>query len=127
MKSWSVWHVWNSSLTRSFYLNAVHPSSFIPHPSSLILHPSSLILSFSFRTLVQRITAFAVKVAKVFSLDEIETRARDVSQQVDDLLMLDGSAAGLRHEPAAPVIRTEGFRVTAGPDLHAAVADHHQL
>src|SRR5712692_10634041 len=119
MKSWSVWHVLNSSLTRSFYLNAFHPSSFIPHPSSLIL-------SFSFRTLVQRITAFAVKVAKVFSLDEIETRARDASQQVDDLLMLDGSAAGLRHEPAAPVIRTEGFRVTAGPDLHAAVADHHQ-
>src|SRR5258708_20529838 len=115
MKSWSVWHVLNSSLTRSFLLNAFHPSSFIPHPC------------FSFRALVQRITAFAVKVAKVFSLDEIETRARDPSQQVDDLLMLDGSAAGLRHEPAAPVIRTHGFPVTAGPHLHAPVSYHPLL
>ena len=32
-----------------------------------------------------------------------------------------------RHEATAPVIRAECFRIAAGPNLHAAIADHYEF
>src|ERR1700730_11752004 len=102
----------------------------IPHalPFSLTvfssLHVPSSLLSFS---LIQRIAPFAVKVAKVFGLDEIKTLAGNPAEQVNDLLMRDGRAVGLGHKTAAPVIGAERFGFASRPDLHTAIADHCEL
>src|SRR5918912_2949082 len=78
-------------------------------------------------SLIERIAALAVEVTKILRLDEIKARVRDHLKKPDDLRVADLSAALLRREAAAPVVRAEGFRESARPDLDAPVADHRQF
>src|SRR6185295_9680067 len=78
-------------------------------------------------SLVQREPTLAVKCIKTFSLDEIETRVSNTTEQRHHLCMCDFPAVRLRQEPAAPVVRTKSFLVSVGPDLHAAITDHGEF
>ena len=77
--------------------------------------------------LIEGVTTFAVKVAKVLRLDEIKTGAVDTAEQIDYLLMSNVCALRLRHEAAAPLIRTKCFGFATRPNLYASVADHRQI
>src|SRR5207302_9144579 len=86
--------------------------------------PLPVLTSFA---LIQRVSALAVEVAQVLSLDEVESPSGDLTEQIDDLLMRDRGSFVLGHETTAPMIRAESFRLAARPNLNAAIADHYQL
>ena len=58
----------------------------------------------SLLTLIQRVPSLAVKVAKIFSLNEIEAGAFHAAQQFNNLLMRNRRALVGRHEATAPLI-----------------------
>src|SRR5207249_8798858 len=78
-------------------------------------------------SLIQRVAALAVEVAQILSLDEIKAPGGNSAEQIDYLLMRDRRSFILRHEPTAPMIRAESFRLAARPNFNAAIADHNQL
>src|SRR5215813_779726 len=78
-------------------------------------------------SLVQREPTLAVKSVKTFSLDEIVTSFSNTTEQRHHLRMRNFAAVRLRQEPAAPVVRTKSFLVTAGPNFHPAITDHREF
>src|SRR6185295_6768216 len=91
---------------------------------SAFRNPNSEISS---RSLVERIAALAVKVVKIFRLDEIETRVGHAFQQRDHLRMRHAGAVRFGKKTTAPVVGTKRFRMTAGPNFHTAIAHHLEL
>src|SRR5262249_39741104 len=99
----------------------------VPEAPPSATEPSPTVGVLTLFALVKRIPALAVKVAEVFSLDEIKSGAFDVTQQLNNLLVRNRRAFIVGHEPAAPVIGAKGFGFAAGPHFYAAIAHHHQL
>jgi len=81
-------------------------------------------------SLPEGVAGFTVETAKVFGLDEVETIAHEVVEQVDHFSVRHVARSAVRvhaQEAAAPVVRAKGFGETAGPYFDAAVRDHLQL
>src|ERR1700752_1325406 len=78
-------------------------------------------------SLIQRETTLAVKCVESLGFDEVVTSVGNPGQQRHDLCVDYFPALRLRQETTTPVIGTEGFRVAAGPNLHATIANHREF